>query len=145
MVDDRGHRVLPHTADVVIEAWGSTAADCYAEAVTAFVDVFAAIGRDRSESDGTIRRRFDLHAGDRPRLLILLLEEVLGHLDAEGFVPLVVEVDTADTGRLSGTFRMVPLDRLELVGSTPKGVSYDQLEFAARGDGSWRCHAVVDV
>ena len=145
MVDDRGHRVLPHTADAVIEAWGPTAADCYAEAVAAFVEVFATVHPDQARTEGTTHQSFVVGAGDPPRLLILLLEEVLGHLDAEGLVPVAVEVTTRDLGRLSGTFTMVPIDRVELVGSTPKGVSYNQLELAPRADGSWRCHAVVDV
>ena len=145
MVDDRGHRVLPHTADAVIEAWGSTAAACYAEAVAAFVDVFAIVDADQAKAGGSTHQSFVIGAGDPPRLLVLLLEEVLGHLDADGLVPIGVEVATRDPGHLSGTFTMVPLDRVELVGSTPKGVSYDQLELGPRGDGSWRCHAVVDV
>jgi SHS2 domain-containing protein len=34
----RGHRSLPHTADVIIDAWGPDQAACYEEAVAALVE-----------------------------------------------------------------------------------------------------------
>jgi SHS2 domain-containing protein len=36
-----GYRLLPHTADVVVQAWAPTRAACLAEAVRGLVAVFA--------------------------------------------------------------------------------------------------------
>ena len=33
-----GHRVVPHTADVIVEAWGASMLECMEEAVWALVD-----------------------------------------------------------------------------------------------------------
>ena len=37
----RGHRNLPHTADVIIEAWGPDLAACAEEAVAALIETYA--------------------------------------------------------------------------------------------------------
>jgi SHS2 domain-containing protein len=37
----RGHRTLPHTADVILEAWGPDLATCCEEAVAALVETYA--------------------------------------------------------------------------------------------------------
>jgi SHS2 domain-containing protein len=76
----RGHAVRPHTADVVIEAWGPTAAACYEEAAGAFVGVFADIG----DSPSGVTERFDVGPGRPEDLLVLLLEEVRVAAEARG-------------------------------------------------------------
>ncbi len=50
---DRGHRNVPHTADLRIEAWGPTREDCIAEALRGLVESFAEMhgaGASRSSS-----------------------------------------------------------------------------------------------
>jgi hypothetical protein len=37
----QGHRTLPHTADVILEAWGPDLATCCEEAVAALVETYA--------------------------------------------------------------------------------------------------------
>jgi SHS2 domain-containing protein len=38
-----GHRTVPHTADLRIEAWAATREECLAEAVRGLVGSFAAV------------------------------------------------------------------------------------------------------
>ncbi|HEV8559398.1 MAG TPA: archease [Actinophytocola sp.] len=40
-VPSRGHRAVPHTADIRIEAWAPTREACLGEAVAALVESFA--------------------------------------------------------------------------------------------------------
>jgi SHS2 domain-containing protein len=136
---DRGHAVGPHTADVVIEAWGPTAAACLEEAVAAFVSIFADVEGTRAGST----EAFGIGPGRPEDLLVLLLEEVLFVAEARGFVPTSSRVDVRDD-HLRAMFTTVPIDDVEVVGSIPKGISYSGLEFGA-SDGGWSCRATVDV
>ena len=139
-VSTRGHVVGPHTADVVIEAWGQTPAACFEEAVAGFIAIFA----DVTDAGGGDQLRFDVGPGSRPDLVVLLLEEVLVNLEVLGVVPRVSHVELLDDSRLTGTFTTVPVERVEVVGSIPKGVSYHGVVFEDH-DGGWRCRATVDV
>lgn len=135
---DRGHGVQAHTADVVIEAWGPTAAACYEEAAAAFVDVFAAVDAVEGSAEP-----FDVGPGRPEELLVLLLEELLFGADARGRVPVATEVEVRGD-HLIGRITAVPIEEVAIVGSIPKGVSYSELEFGHR-DGGWVCRTVVDV
>ena len=56
----RGHRTVPHTADLRIEAWAPTREECLAEAVRGLVDSFAVVapqppqGLGQAPSDGAV-------------------------------------------------------------------------------------------
>lgn len=135
----RGHGVLPHTADVMIEAWAPTAAGCYEEAVGAMVDAFADV-------EGAVRTatvHFEVGPGSPAELLVLLLEEVLAVLDIRGLVPVATRVALAGD-RLQGSFAVVPPGAVTITGSVPKGIAYHALVFEARDAGYW-CRATVDV
>ena len=135
----RGHAVRPHTADVIIEAWGPTAVACYEEAAAAFVDIFA----DTTDCATGEAAAFDVGPGRPEDLLVLLLEEVLLDAETRGRVAKVTRVELCGD-HLVGTFSFVPAEELDIIGSVPKGVAYHDLEFG-RVDGAWRCRATVDV
>ena len=137
---DRGHRVAPHTADAIIEAWGPTAGACLEEAVAAFVGIFACA----RSGDAGEQRDFRVGPGSPEELVVLLLEEVLVDVEVHGAVAIAAHVDVEGDGRLAGTLTTVPVDAVEVVGPLPKGVSYHRLTFG-RDDGMWRCRATVDV
>ena len=52
----RGHRTVPHTADLRVEAWAPTREACLAEAVRGLVDRFAVVAAARTRH--TAERRF---------------------------------------------------------------------------------------
>ncbi|MDT0468626.1 archease [Streptomyces gibsoniae] len=59
---ESGHRALPHTADVRVEAWGTTQEQCLEEAALGLVEFFAdtsagADGRRRADTAGRGKRR----------------------------------------------------------------------------------------
>jgi SHS2 domain-containing protein len=136
---ERGHAVRPHMADVVIEAWGATAAACYEEAVAAFVDIFA----DTSDSPTGVVAAFDVGPGRPEDLLVLLLEEVLFDAEAKGHVATATRVELSGD-HVVGTFTFVPAEEIDIIGSIPKGVAYHDLAFGP-ADAAWRCRATVDV
>ncbi|WP_428965611.1 archease [Micromonospora fluostatini] len=136
----RGHRRVPHTADIRIEAWAPDREGCVAQAVAAVVDSF--VDPERAEPDG--RAEFRLPAGDDPDLLVGVLDEVIFRLETEGVLPLATEVRPAGDGGLRVEWRTVHADAVEATGAVPKAVSLHGLRFAPDGDG-WSCAVTLDV
>jgi SHS2 domain-containing protein len=134
-----GHRGVPHTADIRIEAWAPTREQCLAEAVRALVDGFA--DTTGSPHTGTVEALID--PGTDEDLLLDVLNEVIYRLETGGQIPLAAEVEPLTTG-LRVRFRMTDTDRAEPVGAAPKAVSLHDLRFTDDG-GQWSCAATIDV
>jgi len=130
-----GHREVPHTADLRIEAWAPTAEECLAEAGRALVDAFADVSgapRERTAVRGL--------AGGNEEALLALLDEIIYVLDAAGEVP--VDVEVSRDRQLS--LHLTAFANAVQVGATPKAATLQDLEFTADG-GLHRCAATVDI
>lgn len=139
-----GHRVAPHTADVIVEAWAPGRAACLEELVRGLVAAFAEI----DPATSAVELPFELQPGTDEEAVVGLLDEVLYLLDAEGLVVADVAVDdpagVPGEGALMGRFRAVPADAVTQTGAVPKGVSRSELALVNDGT-TWRCRVVVDV
>ncbi|WP_229401644.1 archease [Micromonospora okii] len=135
----RGHRAVPHTADVRIEAWAPDREGCLAEAVPAMVETFA----DPAGAGGGTEAAFDVPAGDDEDLLVAVLDEVIFRLETEGVLPVAAEV-AAVGGGLRVRWRVVDSEAVELVGAVPKAVSLHGLRFGPDAAG-WSCAVTLDV
>lgn len=129
---DRGHRLMDHTADVIVEAWAPTIDACLEEAVAGLVDVFTA-------ARGPVVGRIALPrpTGDPPAVLTHLLDEVVFILDTEPTPPVAAII----------TDREVTLEVAEWVvgtGSVPKAISMSGLDMSETTDG-WSARFIVDV
>jgi SHS2 domain-containing protein len=135
-----GFELLPHTADIIVSAWASTAEGCIAEAVrglvASFVDVVGAQPR-RSVT-------MDYPPVAEEELLVRVLEDVVYLLDVEQAVPARAEVERAGEGGVSATFWLVPVTAGRSTGSVPKAITRHGLRFG-RSDGAWRCTVTIDV
>lgn len=141
MVDSpRGHRALPHTADVILEAWGPDLASCLEEAVAALADVFV----DARTVEPVERRRVHLRPAPPESLLLEVLEEVIFTLDTAAAVPVQAEVRAAGDGGLDVVLVLVDPATVVPTGGVPKAVSRSELAVHA-GGGSVRCRFLVDV
>lgn len=134
-----GHRSVPHTADLRVEAWAPTREECLAQAVRAvcesFVDLAGAAG---------VRRRDVVIREDRDEdVLVALLEEVVYWLDTENEVPVGVEL-TPVTGGLRCGLQMADVEPLPVTGAAPKAVTLHELVFG-RGPEGWGCSVTLDV
>ncbi|MFG2843561.1 archease [Kitasatospora sp. NPDC048296] len=139
-----GHRSVPHTADLRVEAWAPTAEGCIGELVHAVVGTFADLSGARIVGE----RGCTVLAASDPDLLAGVLEEVIYRMDADGELPVALAfgpVKGLDGARsVEVRFRMADVATAVLVGAVPKAVSLHGLELSA-GPGGWTCAATVDV
>ena len=137
----RGHRTVPHTADLRIEAWGPTREDCITEAVRGLVESFADVRA--SGCQRTAERH--LVAGSDADLVAAALDEVIYRLDAHGEIPAAVEVSRARDGGIDLKLHTVPANAAQIIGAAPKAASMSGLTCAANPAGRWSCAVTVDV
>ena len=134
-----GHRGVPHTADLRIEAWAPSRDDCIRQAVLGTVDSFLDISSARPHR--SLSRR--LTAGSDDDLLVAVLEEVIFLLDTVGEAP--VDLDLQGAGGVAEVnFAMVDARTLPQVGAVPKAVSLNDLRLS-HDDNGWRCLVTLDV
>lgn len=136
-----GHRLHPHTADLVLEVWGPTREAALAEAVRALAATYAAPrGEARQEVRFTVRGATDAD------LLVALLDETVYLSDTRGLVPIDAVVTTPADGAdgLKGSFMAAMVDDVEAVGPAPKAVARSDL-VAGPDDGGWRGRVTIDV
>jgi SHS2 domain-containing protein len=91
---ESGHRSLPHTADLRIEAWAPTRDGCIGQAVLGAVESFLDISS--AQAQHTRRRRVTADRDDD--LLVTALEEVIYLLDTTREAPVDVNLSEADGG-----------------------------------------------
>jgi SHS2 domain-containing protein len=134
-----GHRSLPHTADLRIEAWAPTRYGCIREAVLGTVESFLDVSP--AHADRTRKRRLAAERDDD--LLVAVLDEVIYLLDTAAEAPVDVELNEVDGGA-DVTFEMTDAGTLSQVGAVPKAVSLNELQFFHDRHG-WRCLVTLDV
>jgi SHS2 domain-containing protein len=134
-----GHRVLPETSDVMLEAWGPTRETCMAQAVGALVACFA----DVTVATSTRVVPFTVAAGTDERQLLDILDECLSVFEMFEIVPVDTQVERADDGSLACSFDAAEAGRVHLLAGPPRGVRLHELEFE-KTDG-WHCLVGVDV
>jgi SHS2 domain-containing protein len=132
--------MVPHTADVRIEAWAPDREGCLAEAVAALVESFVDPAGATPDGDA----EFHLPARDDPDLLVGVLDEVIFRAETAGVLPLATEVRAADDGGVTVRWHLVSTEAVELVGAVPKAVSLHELRFGAGPDG-WSGAVTLDV
>ena len=140
MVHNRsGHRTVPHTADLRIEAWAPTRDGCIRQAVLGTIASFLDTSSARAQR---IRRR-RLTADRDDDLLVAVLDEVIFLLDTSGEAPVDVHLQDVDGG-IDVEFTMVDASALPQVGAVPKAVSLNELRLSD-GQHGWRCSVTLDV
>jgi SHS2 domain-containing protein len=136
----RGHRALPHTADVILEAWGPDLPSCCEEAVAALVETCVAAG-----CGGVVAERH-VHIPPAPEeaLLLDVLEEVIFTLDTAELVPVGADVGTTGSGGLDVVVCLADRGQVEATGAVPKAVSRSGLRVVVE-PGRVTCRFLVDV
>lgn len=134
-----GHRTVPHTADLRVEAWGPTREECLAHAVRGVCESFL----DMSGAAAVRKREATLRPETDEDLLAALLDEVVYRLDTEGEVP--VDVALTDVpGGVRVALHMAGAGSLPVTGAAPKAVTLHELVFR-NGPEGWACSVTLDV
>jgi SHS2 domain-containing protein len=136
---DNGHRAVPHTADIRVEAWGTSREHCLAEAALALVECFADVSGVRPAAMERVR----LAEGSDEDLLAALLEEVIYRLEVQGRIAVDVVAEAADDG-LDVRLALAGLADVEITGAAPKGVSWHGLRIGPDPYG-WSCAVTIDA
>ncbi|MFF4037672.1 archease [Streptomyces sp. NPDC001816] len=134
-----GHRGVPHTADMRIEAWGATREDCLAEAALGMVECFADVSGVRA----TTMERLRLTERPDEYLLAALLEEVIFRLEVQSRVPVDVETYSSHAC-LEVRLALAELADVEITGAAPKGVTWHELRIGPDPYG-WSCAVTIDA
>ena len=134
-----GHRSVPHTADLRIEAWAPTRCGCIRQAVLGTVASF--LDTSSARSNHTLVRRLTADRDDE--LLVAVLDEVIYLLDIQGEAPVDVGLHHQNSDA-EVTFAMADARTLPQVGALPKAVSLNELRFS-HGRNGWRCAVTLDV
>ena len=78
-------------------------------------------------------------------LLVAVIDEVIYRLDADGQIPVSVDVRRAPDGGVIVVFALVPVAEAEITGAAPKAASLNDLRCAPDAEGRWSCAVTVDV
>ncbi|KZS62521.1 MAG: archease [Mycobacterium pseudokansasii] len=134
-----GHRSVPHTADLRIEAWAPTRNGCIRQAVLGTVESF--LDTSSATAQQTRRRRITANRDDD--LLVAALEEVIYLLETTGQAPADLRLSEADGG-VDMTLEMIDAGAVAQVGAVPKAVSLNDL-CLVRDEHGWQCSVTLDV
>jgi SHS2 domain-containing protein len=137
----QGHRTVPHTADLRVEAWAPTREACLAEAVRGLVASFVVVTGARPHR--TTERH--LAAGSDADLLVAVIDEVIYWLDTRSEIPVSVAVRQAGDGGVDLALSLADVAAAEITGAAPKAASLYELRCAPDEAGQWSCSVTIDV
>jgi SHS2 domain-containing protein len=144
----QGHRTVPHTADLRIEAWAGSCEECVAEALRGLVDSVA----DVRGAVATRTAECELTGVSPADLLASAAEEIIYILDTAGQVPVSVQVRPAGhpghqqpAAGIILTLELANASAVEFVGAAPKAVSFHRLTCEPDASGRWSGTMTVDV
>lgn len=135
----RGHRLLPHTADVIVEAWGPDDVACAEEAARGLVEL--CVSGEPDPGAGNWKATIGTPPPDRVRAV---LDEVIFALDTSELAPVAVHLEPGRDSGVELRLGLAPRDAVRLTGAAPKAIVMLDPESSA-GDRSVRCRFIVDV
>jgi SHS2 domain-containing protein len=142
MASHAGHRTVPHTADLRIEAWAGSRHECVAESLRGLVDSVA----DVRGAEATRTAEREVTGASPADMLASAVEEVIYILDTAGEVPVSVQARAA--GSAAGvivTLKLASAGDVEFIGAIPKAVSFSGLTCEPDAAGCWSATMTVDV
>jgi len=137
----QGHRAVPRAGGLRVEAWAPAREECLAEAARGLVGSFAVVAAARPRR--TAERRFI--AGSDADLLVAIIEEVIYRLDADGEIPVSVDVRPVPDGGVMLSMQLADVGQAQITGAVPKAASLHGLHCAAGPPGRWSCGITIEV
>ena len=135
----RGHRLLPHTADLIVEAWGPDDVTCAEEAARALIEICVAGDPDPDAGHWVSRV-----SGSERDLVRAVLDELLFALDTSVPAPVSVDVDRLDPSEVTIRLGLAARESVQATGAAPKAIVMMPSEQGGP-EASWRCRFIIDV
>ena len=136
---NQGYEFLPHTADIKIGVWADNINNLFASALKAMADI---LGIDEIDQKGTIEKGIDIQTSDIKALLVDFLSEVLAQSDIENAIFDKMEIYQLDDHNLKAKIIGQKTDGFK---EDIKAVTYHQLQFDQKPDGSCRATILFDI
>ena len=140
-LDVKRYKLLDHTADIGIIAFGKTLPEAFASAAYAMFDIITDAGRVREIE------KFDLHisAVNTEELLVTWLDELLYRYETERVVYGKFVIESMDERNLHAVVsgEKVDLARHQIKAEI-KNVTYHNLK-VEKTDGGWKIQVIFDV
>jgi len=140
-----GYRFLEHTADVVVEAWGFSLEEAFANAAKATFEVMT----DTSKVEPAVEKLVEVEGFDLENLLLRWIEELLVIFDSEGL--LLSSFDVHKISRAGESYRLEAVVRGEKFDPSKheprthiKAATYAQMKIWQEG-GKWYVRFVLDI
>jgi SHS2 domain-containing protein len=119
------------TADIGIEAWGSTLEDAFASAANGLARLMSDLPADLQ----TLTRNIQVQAGSLSSLLVQFLNEIVFLEETEGFLPAEVTNLTLRSGSLNATLSGFIFDPgIHSMNAHIKAATYHGLEIDQSGE-----------
>ncbi len=131
---------MPHTADVLVEAWGSDFGACCEEAVAGLVGTCL----DSSGADIVEERVLFIAPASLDSMLLEVLDAVIFVLDTAVTPPIGALTQQLGDAGLEVRLLLASRDATESIGSAPKAISRSELSVES-GPDEVRCVFLVDV
>jgi len=134
---------LPHTADVMFQAYGKTVEEAFGNAVLAMTNYLTPVDKVQAK----VFKKISLSAGRLETLLYDFLEQVLYFIDTEGF--LSSRVQKLKITQAGGKYHLIATvggdsyKNYELHGDI-KAITYSDM-FIKEEDGKWMVQVVLDI
>ncbi len=130
------------TADLLVEAYGSTLGEAFANAALAMFNAMTPL----EKVEPRISRVVEVKDGDLEGLLYDFLDELLYINDTENLIFSQIDVDVdAERLRLKARCRGEPFDpEKHEAGAVVKAVTFHQMK-VEKTDGEWRIRVVFDL
>ncbi|MDH7601620.1 MAG: archease [Armatimonadota bacterium] len=139
----REHRfeVVEHTADVGVVGIGNSMAEAFENCAYGMFSQMAELEKYAPE----VHKQIVVVGSDNEELLQKFLTELLVMFDADGLLPLDVEITELSCGRLSAWVDAKKIDEtIEWLGPQIKAVTYHQMSIEEH-NGEWRAKVIFDV
>ena len=134
-----GHRLHPHTADVIVEAWGSDDLACAEEAARALIEICVS-----GEPDPEAGLWVAGISAPRRDLVRAVLDEVVFALDTSEPAPVSAHLERTTDSDVTLRLGLAPRESVRLTGAAPKAIVMLGSE-PAGSDAPTRCRFIVDV
>ncbi|MBM3229710.1 archease [Candidatus Parvarchaeota archaeon] len=129
---------LPHTADIMFEAFGTSFSGALESAAQAIFDVVG-----KAQKPGEEIEILETGAKSRDELVVFVLSKIVSAIDAHELVPYDFKVSQFDEKSLAlrGTLFLgkgTPRDHI-------KAVTFGNLEVQHKSRGAWRLQVLLDI